>query len=174
MDFRYSFFTRKNGKVTRAPDGSNGGSDGCVNFEDPDNKGLAECLAEFQVADAYETHCDTVSLADFIVIAAEAAMGRTATSYNPDAEYSNGTLQQALRNQFKSGRTTREQCDNIGLMPNPEEGCDNVNSIFREHIFKFAADGRHKKELTAAIMGAHTIGSAKKDNSGYEGTWTST
>lgn len=59
-------------------------------------------------------------------------------------------------------------------MPNPEEGCDNVNSIFREHIFKFVGSGRGKKELTAAIMGAHTIGSAKIDNSGYQGTWTST
>lgn len=79
--------------MTRRPTDSNGGSDGCVNFEDPDNKGLAECIAEFQLVDAYEPRCDEVSLADFIVIAAEAAMGRTATSYNPYDEYSNGTLQ---------------------------------------------------------------------------------
>lgn len=29
------------------------------------------------------------------------------------------------------------------------------------------------KDLTAAILGTHTLGSAKKNNSGYEGQWTS-
>jgi len=33
---------------------TSGGSDGCVNFADPDNKGLAECLSAFAVPDLYE------------------------------------------------------------------------------------------------------------------------
>jgi len=57
-------------------------------------------------------------------------------------------------------------------MPDPEEGCDDVNSLFRKHIFKFSKN-RQKKELTTAILGAHTLGSAKIENSGYEGSWSS-
>ena len=45
---------------------------------DADNSGLAECLhaGEFgiSIADAYEDFCESVSLADFLVIAAEAVM----------------------------------------------------------------------------------------------------
>jgi len=33
--------------------------------------------------------------------------------------------------------------------------------------------GREKKKLIAALMGAHTLGSAKRENSGYEGSWSS-
>lgn len=42
MDFRRDFRTES--KKRNIPKLS-GGSDGCVNFEDSDNKGLAECLA---------------------------------------------------------------------------------------------------------------------------------
>jgi len=59
-------------------------------------------------------------------------------------------------------------------MPDPENGCDDVNSIFKEHLFKWGVDGtnvtnRDRKRLITAVMGAHTLGSAKVDNSGYEG-----
>jgi len=39
----------------------------------------------------------------------------------------------------------------------------------------FHSLGRNDKEawkLTTAISGAHTLGSAKKTNSGYEGSWS--
>ena len=101
-----------------------GGSDAYINFNDPDNKGLAECITEFELAKAYEQVCDRVSLADFIVIAGEAVMGRTATSYNEEDYYGEGTFAKQLREGFKSGRITNENCDEpVGLMPNPELGC---------------------------------------------------
>ena len=56
-----------------------GGSDGCINFEDPDNKGIPECLARFDIPQLYDKWKDKVSLADFMVIIAEAAIGRAAT-----------------------------------------------------------------------------------------------
>jgi hypothetical protein len=64
-------------------DKSEGGSDGCVNFNDPDNKGLKECILKYDYNSVYKKHCSVVSLADFIVIAAEAVMSRTATDYTP-------------------------------------------------------------------------------------------
>lgn len=71
-------------------------------------------------------------------------------------------------------------------MPNPENSCADLEEVFINHIFNHAKETRVKngKEtvrwcgwrcrwgLTAAISGAHTIGSAKLHNSGYEGAWS--
>lgn len=76
------------------------------------------------------------------------------------------------RDSYKFGRTTVEICpDNIGLMPNPEKGCNDLEDIFIEHIYNM--DWKTKKgwAYTAAISGAHTIGFAKPENSGYDGFW---
>ena len=34
-----------------------GGSDGCINFEDEDNKGLAACLVDTKLPDIYQNYC---------------------------------------------------------------------------------------------------------------------
>lgn len=54
-------------------------------------------------------------------------------------------------------------------MPNPEEGCDGLSNIFVDHIYE---DTGMPWTMTAAISGAHTLGSAKQENSGYEGFWS--
>jgi len=69
-----------------------GGSDGCINFNDGDNAGLLDCIVNFNLNSVYSKYCSLVSLADFIVIAGEAVMGRTATSYNSSDYYASGTL----------------------------------------------------------------------------------
>ena len=72
---------------------------------------------------------------------------------------------------FKFGRTSAETCDQSGLslMPNPELGCAGLKDIFVDHIYK--AQGAMAWNLTAAISGAHTLGSASIENSGYNGFW---
>lgn len=97
-------------------------------------------------------------------------MGRTATSYNEDNYYGDGTLAKQLREGFKSGRITNENCNEpVGLMPNPELGCAGLKSIFHDHIYNHTG---MPWTMTAAISGAHTIGSAKLNNSGYSGFWS--
>ena len=65
-----------------------------------------------------------MSLADFLVIAAEAMMGRTATSYSSNNYFGSGTLAYAFKENFKYGRVTATTCDwNIGFMPDAETGC---------------------------------------------------
>ena len=86
MDFRYE-----------ADGTSTGGSDGCINFEDPDNKGLPECLTLYNMPAVYEEFKDDVSLADFFVIAAEAAMGRTASDYNTIFRFASSSLSNKFR-----------------------------------------------------------------------------
>lgn len=81
-------------------------------------------------------------------------------------------MAKAFRDQFKYGRTTSEECEwNTGLMPDPEKGFDDIDNVFFKHMFKYE-NGKVKKRLTAAIMGAHTLGRARIENSGYDGTWS--
>lgn len=202
-----------------------GGADGCVDFTDPDNNGLQKCLTgEYAsytsrpgyggyspsgysysdnrgLLDAYQDVCDSVSLADFFVIAAEAVMMSTrrlsldvfvqpiygkdpswyvnnqefleplgnnlpGTSFSPMGfDFSNG---------FMYGRTTRTQCPictpsastNCNTpLPAPEGGCAENKRVFIENL------GMTWEETTA-IMGVHTLGQAKKGNSGYDGWWS--
>lgn len=64
-------------------------------------------------------------------------MTRTATDYNSGNPFASGTLGQKFRDRFRAGRTTVETCpDNVGLMPDAEQGCDHLQSIFIQHIYK--------------------------------------
>jgi len=120
-----------------------GGSDGCINLQDVDNKGLGSCVRRSGVVGVYEANCHRVSLADFIVIAAEAAMGRTATSAKAGANddyYAKGTLARTFRDNFRAGRETAEACDsNKDRMPDPEDSClgeRGVNAVFKMNVFR--------------------------------------
>jgi len=156
-----------------AADGTtSGGSDGCINFSDDDNKGLAECLVSTGVQSVYDNWCSQVSLADFVVIAAEASISKVATKFNSTAPFGQGSLESKFRNKFKAGRTTVEECpDQSGLMPDAENGCDDLNTVFIDNIFAKFKNRRFRWKLTAAISGAHTIGKVNQENSGFVGTW---
>jgi len=94
------------------PDDSNvGGSDGCSHYDDPDNMGLYECVTKFGIDKLYENWNTRVSIADFLVIIAEAVMGRVATdnygtTYNKNTHFRDGTYAKTLRDSFKYGRKT--------------------------------------------------------------------
>lgn len=109
----------------------------------------------------------------------EAAAGRLADDYalDDDGHFKEGTFLAQFRDNFKSGRKTAKECDYTHRMPNPEHGCmgrgegkDGLKQIFVDHIFKAA---KHPWTYTTAINGAHTVGKASLENSGYEGFWGS-
>lgn len=107
----------------------------------------------------YHKWCDKVSLADFIVIAAESVTARLATGYDATKPFAEGTMATRFRDQLSVGRQTMERCPtNVGLMPNPENGCDALQNIFVDHIYKEKWNKRLPWKLTAAISGAHTLG----------------
>ena len=54
-------------------------------------------------------------------------------------------------------------------MPDPMKSCSGLESIFVENIYK---NTDSPWDMTAAISGAHTIGSAKIANSGFNGFWS--
>ena len=55
-------------------------------------------------------------------------------------------------------------------MPDPVLGCDGLDTIFIQQLYKCQPNNW---ELTAAISGAHTLGQAKIENSGFNGWWSS-
>ena len=87
MDFR----TNTDGSIE-------GGSDGCIHFADGDNAGLADCLIASTLPEIYKasTYCNKVSVADFLVVAAEAVMGRTAADYDASITLGSGDGTTAL------------------------------------------------------------------------------
>ena len=117
--------------------GSLGGSDGCVNFKDADNAGLAPCLKKTGIASIYEKWCSQISVADFMVLAAEVSTGSLAIDYDAEDMFKHGTLLTRFRDQYKFGRKTVEKCpNNLGLMANPENSCDDLQKIFINHVYK--------------------------------------
>jgi len=144
-----------------------GGADACTDMGDPDNAGLPECLYEGEFGgkvslnNAYWHFCGQVSLADFIVIAAEAVM-----SFLAQGE-SKAHLAEDFRRLFRYGRTTAfEGCAfSRGALPNPEESCLAVKSCFVDRL-------RLSWTQAAALMGVHTLGRAQTENSGYSGWWS--
>jgi len=69
-----------------------GGSDGCINMLDPDNTGLEACLKKWQVPAAFDKVKSKVSLADFFVIAGEAAAARAHPGATSADFFSEGSL----------------------------------------------------------------------------------
>lgn len=145
-----------------------GGSDGCTDMKEGENGGLPECLNRGDVgglslADAYVNFCGDVSLADFLVIAAESVMTETRNRWG----MRNGpqTARLNFKRNFRFGRTTNIEPCSMGLLPNPEGSCDEVETTFIKNL------GLNKAE-TAALMGVHTLGRAHVNNSGYDGWWS--
>eukprot|EP00966_Prymnesium_polylepis_P078262 1814404-Prymnesium_polylepis.1 len=160
MDFRWTH----DGSAT-------GGSDGCINFHDPDNMGIPQCLERFGFAYVYHDFCAQVSLGDFFVVAAEAAMAITSPTYKPES-FAMGTLAQKFMTVFSFGRPVNAECaEHDKLMPNPEEGCADLKRVFVDHVY-LDSNAKMSWKHTAAISGAHTIGQTNPHNSGYNGSWT--
>jgi len=144
-----------------------GGSDGCLDMSHVDNTGLAPCLITgeefgFSLNSVYQQWCTVVSLADFIVIGAEAAMDYTRNLYRQD--FPNAAAMN-FRGRFRYGRTTVTNCeDTYERLPHPEV-CDDVERVFVDNLGLTWTQA-------AALMGVHTLGRAMTTNSGYDGWWS--
>ncbi|CAE7193579.1 APX5 [Symbiodinium sp. KB8] len=144
-----------------------GGSDACTDMSDPDNGGLPACLSSgehgISLVEVYQNYCATVSLADFLVIAAEAVMMSTRARHLAQASSAPAL---DLKSSFRFGRTTALSCAFAeGRLPNPERGCTAVEETFVDSM------GLTWTEA-AALMAVHTLGRAQVSNSGYHGWWS--
>jgi len=149
---------------------NNHGSDGCIDFADPDNKGLHGCmLRDFNERDSvnislelmWQDFCQEVSAADFFVLAAEVMMAAT----TPAAGGHQDMWTNSFASNFRFGRTTATECSPEPL-PNPTHSCDAVQEVFIDRLGLTWTQ-------SAALMGVHTLGRALPENSGYDGFWVS-
>jgi len=148
-------------------DGEKGGADGCLDFSDQDNAGLQACLNQgehgVRLQTVYSEFCHFVSIADFIVMSAEAVMSATRDLYIKDTQKSEERVDFAKH--FRFGRKTTASCSPNTPMPNPEDGCAAVQRTFLDQMGLTWAGA-------AALMGVHTLGRAQTANSGYNGWWS--
>lgn len=144
-----------------------GGSDGCMDMSHEDNTGLAPCMVQGEhgqaLIESYSKFCEDVSLADFLVIAAEAIMTQ---SRQFDLRRNRRGAKVDFISHFQYGRTTETSCPGSGdRLPAPTGGCDIVDTVFIQNM------GLTWRETTA-LMGVHTLGRANTGNSGYAGWWS--
>ncbi|KAJ8602172.1 hypothetical protein CTAYLR_003539 [Chrysophaeum taylorii] len=136
-----------------------GGCDGCVDMSDPENAGLLTPI------EALMPICENIPEGSGVTRAdcwAQAALSAAESSQD--------------RSRFafpleKVGRQTCEAPNGVGgperTMPNSHAGTSELIEWFREWF------GFSKREIVA-LMGAHTLGGAIRNNSGYNGFWTPT
>jgi hypothetical protein len=70
-----------------------------------------------------------------------------------------------FKNQFRFGRKTSQSCEGSPKLPDPEQGCDDNKRVFVDRM------GLSWREA-AALMGVHSLGRARKENTGYNGWWS--
>jgi len=68
------------------------------------------------------------------------------------------------------GRSTRS-VPRSHLLTNPEDGCDGVQTTFVNQM-GLGESGGMPNALAAALMGVHTLGRARIENTGYDGWWS--
>lgn len=134
-------------------DGS-GGPDGCVDMTIGENQGLHYINSLLDPVYANFKHI--ISKADFNVLAAIAMTeARKFDGYN-------------LEFPFRYGRIDGTDCEQVdpGRLPEASKSTSHVVEVFADRM------GLTLRDITA-LMGAHSVGRAMDQNSGYDGAWDS-
>merc|ERR1711874_388850 len=140
-----------------------GGCDGCLNVNNHDNAGLVASLDTLYLANSYDS---LLSRADFWALAGVYAVDKTIELNNDDCGEDDCEVPDSGL-VFQWGRT---DCDtapytdvDVGL---PSALLDHA------HVMSFfAGEFGFDDNETVALLGAHTLGRASSDNSGFSGTW---
>jgi catalase (peroxidase I) len=138
------------GGTYNVTDNSNG-VNGCLNPNDPGNSGLQNVIN--MIEPIYQRYKDLCSRADFWVIAAFAIVKAAG---GPDMPFQQGRIDCVPP-------TTKP----IGLLPNPQTGWQPVFDAFVTRMGFTVRD-------TVALIGAHTLGRCKPQNTGYKFAWDGT
>ena len=133
------------------PDTS-GRPDGCVDLTAADNAGLSSIID--MLAPVVANHRDVMSRADLWQLAANVAI-----SFSLPRGAS-------MPLQLRYGRIDVDTCANLdrNMLPNAELTNQHTRAVFIDRM------GFDQTEV-AALMGAHTLGRADTDASGYDGSW---
>lgn len=121
---------------------------GCVNFNDPGNNGLAAIINGIEPV--YQMHKDVISRADYWVLVANVAIKE---SRGPVVAYQWGRI----------------DCNGdyppLGRLPDNEGNFTELMNVFVNRMGLTVRD-------VVALLGAHSLGRAMPENSGYEFYWS--
>jgi hypothetical protein len=147
------------------PNGDAGGCDGCINLSNPSNFGLRPAIdALSSIVEEFENPEVGISRADIwayaVLIAAEVSQ-----------------IDITFMDEFQIGR---KNCETVGTcdasitdcaVDGPDQISDFPTADFTTHqLITFMSDHfNFNSDQTVAIMGAHTMGRALPNNSGYRG-----
>jgi hypothetical protein len=132
---------------------NDGGADGCINLADHDNAGLKVHVDMLE--ELWTPFKERISRADFWYLAAVTAIENAGGPRIP----------------FRYGR---QDCTAETLLQNNGAGrlpLANRDWKYVQGLFQFAM-GLSDREITA-LMGAHVLGRAHPENSGFDGPWVS-
>ena len=137
-----------------------GGCDGCIDIDKPINTGLIRFIN--MLDGLYSTqYIKNISRADFYALAAVVALEK-ATEKSMDKFHG--------RSQLKFGRkecSTTPDEDSKNKFPSAMGNVDETLSYFTREF------GFNTRE-SVALLGAHTLGRARMETSGFEGRWVRT
>merc|ERR1711970_137427 len=143
-----------------------GGCDGCLNINNHDNAGLADLVASLDTLYLANSYDSLLSRADFWALAGVYAVDKTIELNNADCDEDDCEVPDSGL-VFQWGRT---DCDtahytdvDVGL---PSALLDHANVMSF-----FAGEFGFDDNETVALLGAHTLGRASSDNSGFTGVW---
>ena len=145
-----------------------GGCDGCIDLQDVNNRGLARPVDELRPV-VEEFAIEGVTRADIWALAA--TVGADMAQGREEVEFEFATY----------GRVTCEDSNDTCRRQGGEEvPCDETHGPFRPSpspdltthglLTFFDETFGFSMEETIAIMGAHTLGRLRRDNSGFDGT----
>jgi hypothetical protein len=131
---------------------TSGRPDGCVDLTVPDNAGLSSVID--MLAPVAANHRDAMSRADLWQLAANVAI-----SFSLPRGAS-------MPLQIRYGRVDVDMCadSDHSMLPDAELTNQHTRAVFVDRM------GFEQTEVTA-LMGAHTLGRADADASGYDGSW---
>ena len=143
-----------------------GGCDGCLNLDNEDNAGLEDIVTLLEEVYADNNFSELLSRADFWAYVGILAIERTVRNNNNNCDSDDCSVTTPVFN-FQYGRV---DCDtapstdaDVGL-PGSNLDYDGLTSYFEDNF------GFNENE-TVALMGAHTLGGARRTNSGHSGSW---
>jgi len=145
-----------------------GGCNGCLNVDNADNAGLADIVADLDTVYTENGYDSVLSRADFWALAGIYAVDKAIVLNNADCEEDECQVPDSGL-VFQWGRVdcaTAPYTDvDVGL-PSATLDHANVMSFFAT---EFGFDANE----TVALLGAHTLGKASSENSGFSGPWIS-
>jgi len=143
-----------------------GGCDGCLNVNNHDNAGLADLVSSLDTVYTTNGYNSVLSRADFWALAGIYAVDKTIELNNDDCDEDDCDVPDSGL-VFQWGRVDCDTAPHTDADVGLPAATLNHSSVMTFFANEFGFDDNE----TVALLGAHTLGRASSDNSGFSGTW---